>query len=192
MFLVGKKEKLDLGIILGSSGADYLQIFKDQKSFVKNMFARLNIGSSSVLPGVIVNGENPRISISIGDVLTKSDAIRELLKITNPGSQELLYNALYKAKNDLFKNQKSSRTGVPKSLLIFLNKEPKKTSELSNAIKELKEAGVKIVVVMQGKDTNKAKVKNATANAKEWFFPDDSDAAVDAIKDIIAALLPGR
>lgn len=188
---IGRSRRLDLGIILGASSPYYVQMFKDQKTIVNDILRRLNIGPSSVLPSVMVYDRSPKVVLSFENALTRESAITSIQKIVNTGSDRNFENMLHKARDELFKVQNGARPGVPKTLLIFMDEEPGKESDLVDVLNKLKGDGVRIVIITQGKDIDKNKVKNNTPNTDAWFFPDDLDAAKKDIKSITGALFSG-
>lgn len=190
--ILGKLDKLDLGIVLGASGPNYLQLFKEQKGFVKEMLDRLDVGASALLPGIVLNGKIPAVAVSVGDILTVEKAKKEIENLKNPGARNNLYNALLMVKNELFNAENGARTGVPKSILLFIDKDIKYDKNVIAALRNFKTNGVRLIVVTQGENIDKDKIKDITPDVDDWFFIKDQDDSKNLVKHVADAILSGN
>lgn len=155
------------------------------------MLKRLQIGSSYVLPGFIMHGTRPNIVRNLGRVLTASNAMSVVDNLNGANKRGDLKDALKITRDELFKEQNGARLGVPRSVLLFVDNNLKPDADLNKVVKQLRDDGVRLIVVTQGKDIDENKIKKATPGTNKWFFPDDLDEMEEETTSIIAALFSG-
>ena len=184
--LLAAPEKIDLGIVFGSTGSSKLS-FDQQKSFVIDLLKRFNIGASGTLPGVVTYGKDAKVVMNIGRILTREDAINLVNNIKDPGEGDSVHSALVAIQDFLFKPQNGARVGVPKILVLLLDKVPTKDGVLSNVIAELKAKGVKVIVISTRGDIDQTVYPKVDSLILPKNFPD----LIRKMKPVITGILPG-
>lgn len=181
---------MDLGIVLGSSSSNYIQLFKEQKDFIKDVLSRLDISSSSVLPGIVTMNRSPKTAIQLGEVNNVDSAKEKISEIANPGPDGKLENALIFVKDKLFATEFGARSGVPKSVLVFINRTPESKNDFSAALKRIKKDSIKVIIIAQGIKIDKEKIKDLIPDADDWFIIEDPKDGKNIVKSVTDSILP--
>ena len=188
-FFKAKPVKLDLGVLFGASGKNASEIFSAQKEIVKSMLDTLQITPNTTLLGAVTYGRDATVSIRFGSVDNTRDTKNAIDAIQTPGDGTNLNNAMEVARDKLFSPVYGSRSGTPKTLLVFVNKRPSDFPlDLAKVTKTFKDAQIKIVVVGMGDEVDESQLKNIAD--KEYLPKSISDSQKLRIP-LVKAVLPG-
>lgn len=165
MFPVAKPVVVDLGFIFGAAGYNADQKFESAKELAKRMVNDLYVSPNAALIGGIIYDDGARMLWRLGDTKDSSSTIYNIERIVLSRRGNNLRKAFEVARDELFALSNGARRNVPKTLVVFIDKTPRDPG-LSAVAKELKTAGVKIVVVALGSEVDPTDIKELPSSEK--------------------------
>ena len=184
--------KLDLGILFGSNGENAPSTFAAEKELVKKMIERYDISNSAALVGAISYDNDARVEWRLGDAVDARSIVARIDRLRRLRNGNNVLRALEVARDDLFAIKNGARKDVPKTLIAFIDKTEARDQRLEDTAKQLKDRGVKVIVITMGPEVDKKDVTGIASSPKDVIsLPDPSKSAEDVISKATAQSLPG-
>ena len=190
MFL---SDPLDLAILLGSSEPNGSEKFRAQKAFVKQIVGKFDISRKAMLPAFVSLGPVPRVVSRIGEVTDRLMSVRIIDGMRNYNDSSDMSSALKLVKDRVFSKDQGSRPNVPKSILMFVDKENTGDSKVLNQLAaQFKKEGTKLVVIGLGDEVDKEGLKPLVHKNGAVFFPPTLDELERITEPVYRTLKPGN
>lgn len=155
------------------------------------MAEKLDISPAATLVGGIVYDDSARLMWGFNDAIdTPSTVYRiEQLKRTRQGNN--LRKAFEVARDKLFLLENGDRRNMQNVLVAFVDKTPEDDA-LTTVAKELKDAGVQIILVAVGYDVAAIAIKDVASDDDSLIeTPDLSTTANETLKSALIQSRPG-
>lgn len=189
-FSSGSARKIDLGFIMGASGARADADFALQKEVAKMILNSYDVSKDAVRVGVIVYGRSASLFVRLDytrngrrSILSSIDNLR----LTSTGNN--IDQALQLANIYMFSSRYGGRSGVPKVLIIFNNK-PFDTSAFV-AAKEALAKGYTIANIAIGDETRAGDGSKLTGREELALIVRSASEAPNAAQTLRILLQPG-
>ena len=192
-FLSAPPVQLDLGFIFGSNGKNAQPTFAAEKELAKKMVEKYDISSSATLIGAISYDNDARVEWRFGDAIDAKSTINKIDRLQRLRNGNSVLKALEIARDDLFLIKNGARRGVPKTLIVFIDKTEVRDQRLEDTAKQLKDKGVKMIVIPIGPEVNKKDVVGIASSPKDVILsPDPSKATDDVLSEAVSQSMPGK
>ena len=153
------------------------------------MLLSYDISATTTSVGIILNNISPSIMMKFGEAPSYDQVIESTNNIRSASTEGNLNSAVQLARTALFSVENGARTGIPKTLVIFVNDQINANiNDLGQEASALQKSGVKIVLVGVGMETDMANIKPLV---DKWFFPPTLPELSRIIYPIVIATLPG-
>lgn len=183
---------LDLGIAFSISGDEPAKMLEAEKEFVKKLLLSFKISGGETLVGFMKYGRESKIVNKLGEIRSKTQVDRAVDEITLgvPGTNIL---SLFKrSRTQFFRPIYGARDNVPKSLLLFIgDKSGILQNDLTEEAEQLRQMGIKLVVVGMGKDVDLNEIEALGTNPDAFFFPENLPALQMNLEPVTKELMPG-
>ena len=184
------KIRADLGFIVdGSEDVGDVALAKE-KDFVNAVVASFGISDDGTRAGVIAGGEAPNLAIKMNAHGDLSSLKAEIAKIRKAGDNMRVDKALLLAYDELFSASNGARDSVPQVLTLLTTAarlEKAEGDSLYLASSRFHEAGIKVLVLVVGKDADKDKLSKITTNVEDIFYVEKFDElAATSLRESIA------
>ena len=185
--------QLDLGFVFGSNGKNADATFTREKALAKKMIEKFDISKTSTLVGAVVYDTNARLAWRLGDLMDARSTIYTIDRLRRLRNGNSILKALEIARNDLFSIKNGARRGVPKTLIVFIDKTDARDQRLEDTAKQLKDKGVKVIVIAIGPEVDKKDVSGITSSPTDLIKPSDLSKSVeDVILQAVQQSKPGK
>ena len=185
--------QLDFGFVFGSNGKNAQATLAVERELAKKMVQKYDISNSAALFGAISYDNDARVEWKFGDVVDAKSTIDRIdrLRMLRNGSNVL--KALQLARDDLFSINNGARRDVPKTLIVFIDKTEARHQRLEGIAKQLKDKGIKVIVIAIGSEVDKKDVTGIASSPKDLISsPDPSMSTDDLVSKAIALSMPGK
>jgi len=175
------KVKADVGIILDSS-ISLWNVYDKEKQFVKSVASSFNIGKDGTRLSVLKFSYWAALTIKFNDYYNLNDFSSAIDKIPLYGSFTRMDTALRLAQKEMFKPENGARSGAQKLIIMLTDGEQTKAPGYEDpalAVKDLRKAGIKVVVVGMGSYVKKASIMYI-AGKENAFKADTFDQLIGA------------
>ena len=190
---VAKPVRLDLGFVFGANGKNADNVFVQEKELAKKMIDKFDISRKSTLIAAIVYDSSARLAWKLGDLVDARSAIYNIDRLQRLRNGNNVLKALEIAQDDIFSIKKGARRGVPKTLIVFIDKTEVRDQRLEEAAKQLKDKGVKVIVIAVGPEVEKKDVAGIASSPKDLIKPSDlSESIEDMMSQAVAQSKPGK
>ena len=166
-----KPIQVDLGFIFGADGANADRSFNAAKDLAKRMVEKYDISKDTAVVGGIIYDDSARLVWRFGDTSDVKATVSKIEELARSRSGSNLQKALEIARDDLYNVENGARRNIPKTLVIFVDVNPTGGS-LPIVAKELKQSGVKIVVVATSSEVDPAVAKGIASGKALVQTPD--------------------
>ena len=173
------KLRADLGFIIdGSVGT--AETLKKEQNFVKGVVSAFGISKDGAHAGVVVGGSKAKVAVKMNEHMNSSGfevAVSSIGLLGGQG-QTRLDKALLLAYDELFTTGKGARDNVGQVLMLLTTKKQLDSVDgdsLRLAVSRFNEAGIKIIVVVVGKNPNKDILKTLAKDDKDVFYLEKFD-----------------
>ena len=185
--------KLDLGIVFGSNGENAQFTFAAEKELAKKMIDKYDISTSATLIGAISYDNDARVEWRFGDVIDAQSTIERIDRLQRYRNGNNVLKALEIARDVLFKINNGARRDVPKTLIVLIDKTEARDQRLGDTAKQLKDKGVKVIVIAIGPEVDKKDVAGIVSDPKDVISSSDpSKSSEDVISKAVARSIPGK
>ena len=185
--------KLDLGIVFGSNGENAQSTFAAEKELAKKMIEKYDISTSATLIGAISYDNDARVAWSFGDVIDAKSTIDRIDQLQRYRNGNNVLKALEIARDDLFSIKNGARRDVPKTLMVFIDKTEARDQRLVDIAKQLKDKGVKMIVIAIGPEVDKKNVAGIASDPKDVISSSDpSKSLQDVISKAAGQVIQGK
>ena len=185
--------QFDLGFLFGANGKDADATFAQEKEFAKKMIAKFDISRTTTLVGAIVYDSNARLAWRLGDLVDARSTTYNIDRLQNLKNGKNVLKALEMAHDDLFTMKNGARKDVSKTLIVFIDKTDIRDQRLENASKQLKDKGVKVIVIAIGPEVYKKDVAGIASSPKDLIKPSDLfESLADVMSQAVAQSKPGK
>ncbi|XP_022785505.1 collagen alpha-1(XII) chain-like isoform X2 [Stylophora pistillata] len=184
---VCKTPTMELGFLVSGGYNEPMdkseKTFRKALRFVRNMAQKAKVSDSGTHIGLVVYGKNPYLAFDFNqyfDIAKLSQAIEE---VKTPIAGSNLGQALSFTKDQLY--NKSARPDIPKTLIVLSSKRSEDT--IGTAVKDLKDAGVKILTVAIGSESDPLEMNDLASDFRNTLISDENH--LDALETNIAPKL---
>ena len=192
LFILAKPIKIDLGFIFGAVGPDGDRRFSAAKDLAKRMVEKYDISNDAALFGGIVYDDSARLQWKIGDATDLKSTVYRINELTRRRRGSNLQKALEVARDELFTLENGARRNIPKTLVVFFDGNPADSS-LPFIAKELKDSGVKIIVIAIGSGSAFPGMQGIASSDKDFIStPDLARMMNDTLKTALLQSKPGK
>ena len=173
------KLRADLGFIIdGSVGK--AETLRKEKNFIKGVVSAFGISEDGAHAGVVVGGSQEKLAIKMNEHMNSSGFEVAVSSIGLSGAQGLtrLDKALVLAYDELFSAGKGARDHVGQVLMLLTTKKQLDSVDgdsLSLAVSRFNEAGIKMIVVVVGKNADKDKLKTLAKDKRDVYHVEKFD-----------------
>ena len=185
---VASKPPLDLVFIMGANGKDVR--FMKQKATVKHLLTSYDTSNGRTRVGIISNGHPPKAVVTIGQY--HRDRLKEEIDNLPQRKAGLLLDSLNFANDRMFASMNGARSGVKKSLIVFVNEKVKSDKSAIDSVgKKLKNSGINVIVIGLDPSLDRKNISAAFPSNEVFFFPPVLEELDLSIHPIIRATYPG-
>ena len=181
---------VDLGFVLGADGPNAEKDFALGKEVIKAVLKRLLVSKDMARVGLIVYGKRADIVLRLDQISNTDTALKLVDRMRTPEKGFALSNAITMARNNLFNSAAGARQEVPKTMMIFVNRDIDRSSKL--AAEALKQDGVKIVALWIGSKDATDSLESITTNDQDILRIDDAYSIKRVAVRPASFLLPGK
>ena len=183
-------DPLDVGFVIGASGASADKDFKLGKDVIKEMVRKLDVAADKSRVGLIMYGSDASLIFRLDTVRDKDSAIRAIEGLRLPGDGNALSKAIDLSRRYMFSESYGARRGIPKTLVVLMNKNA--NSAERSEVEKLKTDGVKVVVVSVGKNIADGTTKDLATSSNDFVKVSSRDDLRTGVKVAVSSLLPGN
>ena len=193
LLFLAKPVKLDLGFVLGANGKNADDIFALEKDISKKIVEKLGISSIGTLVAAISYDNNAKVEWRFGDVIDARSTVDKIDRLRRYRNGNNVLKALEIARDDLFSIKNGARRGIPKTLIIFIDKTEVGDQRLKDTAKQLKGKGVNVMLIAMGPEVDRKDVAGIASSPKDLISsPDPSKPSEDVISKAIGQSIPGK
>ena len=175
---------VDMVFILGATGSNAEKDFNLAKQAVIEMLKKLDLSKDKARVGVILYGQRASIALRFDSLKDGESPLSVVELIRAPRERGFaLSEALNFARNFVFSERYGGRRDVPKTAVVFVNRDIDEASRL--AADGLRKDGVKIIAVSLGEKDSRDSLKRITSS-------DDDIGRITKPGDIDEALAKRR
>ena len=183
-------DPLDVGFVIGASGSSADKDFKLGKEVIREMVKKLDVSADKTRVGLVVYGSDPNFVFRLDTVTDKDNAIRAIEGLRMPGDGNALNKAIDLSRRYMFSESYGARRGIPKTLVVLMNKNAKSAEE--SEVDKLKTDGVKVVVVSLGKNVADETTTKLATSSKDFVKVSSKEDLRSGVKQAVSSLLPGN
>lgn len=163
-----------MAILIGASGSDRDEQFKDMVNFVKNLIANVAVSRQSVSVGLVPYGKTASIAHKLSDPMSRFDLLNTLSKLQLPLDGLDMPALVNLVRKHFFSELNGARPDVAKTVLLFTTK----SIGVDNSIRLLKKDGIQLIVVAYGSDIEPVAI-TSLVNKKEHLFLPETKVELD-------------
>ena len=173
------KLRADLGFIIdGSVGT--AETLRKEKNFIKGVVSAFGISADGAHAGVVVGGNKAKLAIKMNENMNSSgfEAAVSSIGLSGAQGQTRLDKALMLAYDELFSAGKGARDHVGQVVMLLTTKKQLDSvngDSLRLAVSRFNEAGIKMIVVVVGKNADKDKVKSLAKDNRDVYYVEKFD-----------------
>ncbi|CAH3120964.1 unnamed protein product, partial [Pocillopora meandrina] len=144
--------------------------FRKALRFVRNMAQKAKVSDSGTHIGLVVYGKKPYLAFDFNQYFEISSLSQAIEEVKTPIAGSNLGEALSFTKNQLY--DKSARPNIPKTLIVLLSK--RSEDAIGHAVKDLKDAGVKILTVGIGGENDPLEMSDSASDIQNTLISDEN------------------
>lgn len=167
------KIRADLGFIIdGSEEIDDASMTKERE-FVSGVVGSFGLSDEGARAGVVVGGESSKVAIRLNEHRDALSFGKGVASIKEVGGKMRLDEALLLAYKQLFNTSNGARDSVPQVLTIVTSAvrlDEADGNSLYIASSPFHEAGIRVLVLVVGKNANKDKLSKITKQVDDIFY----------------------
>ena len=141
--------------------------------------------------GAIVYDKDARLAWKIGDITNEQATINQIRGLQQVDVGNNLLKALELARDGSFSFANGARRGASRTLIAFIDKTEVNDRRTEAVAKQLKDAGVKIVLVAIGPKVDKKDIAGVASKPALLFETDDLAKADDLLQNVAEAVKYG-
>ena len=183
----------DLGFVFGANGKNADATFSQEKDLAKKMIDKFDISRRSTLVGAVVYDSSGRLAWRLGDLVDARSTIYNIDRLQRFRNGNNVLKALEIARDDLFSLNNGARRDVPKTLIVFIDKTEARDQRLEDTANQLKDKGIKVIVIAVGPEVDKKDVAGIAGSPKDLIKPLDlSKSMQDMMSQAVEQSKPGK
>ena len=184
------KVRADLGFIIdGSADIDDASMGKE-KEFVNAVVRSFDVSETGARAGVVVGGDKSDVAIKLNTYNSTVSFTRGVASLQKVGGKMRLDKALMVAYDQMFSTSNGARLAVPQVLTVVTTAgklEETDGNSLQLASSAFHEAGIRVLVLVVGKNANKDKLSKITRQVEDIFYVERFDElAASSLRESIA------
>ena len=184
---------LDLGFVFGANGRNADATFTREKELAKKIIEKFDISRTSTSVGAVVYDSSGRLAWRLGDLADARSTIYNINRLQRLRNGNNVLKALEIARDDLFSIKNGGRRGVPKTLIVFIDKTEARDQRLEDTAQQLKDKGVKVIVIAVGPEVDKKDVAGIAGSPNDLMKPLDlSKSMEDVMSQVVEKAKPGK
>ena len=191
--LLAKPIALDLGFIFGSDSKDAQASIALEKEMAKKLLANVDVSEMAIRVGAIQYDSDARVLWRFGEASDGRTTMQLIDRVVRSRNGNNVLKALEIARDDLYSMKNGGRRDVPKTLILFIDKTEVKDQRLEDTAKQLKDKGVKVIVIAMGPEVDKKDVAGIATDPNDLVtLRTLSEPKEDKMSQIVAKSLPGK
>ena len=128
----------------------------------------------------------------MGDLVDARSTIYNIDRLQRFRNGNNVLKALEIARDDLFSLNNGARRDVPKTLIVFIDKTEARDQRLEDTANQLKDKGIKVIVIAVGAEVDKKDVAGIASSPKGLIKPLDlSKSMQDVMSQAVEQSKPG-
>lgn len=151
------------------------------------MAQNVKFSDSGTHLGLVVYGKKPYLVFDFNEYFDMPSLWEAIEEVKTPVVGNNIGEALSFTKDQLY--DKSARPNVPKSLIVLMSKRSEDT--IDHAVKDLKNAGVKIYTVGIGGESDPLEMSDLASDVQNTFVSGD-DSLDSLVSKLVPKLCPGN
>ena len=180
---------MDLAFIFGANGKHASDTFKAEKEIAKKIVASQKISKSETLVGAVVYDSDARLAFKIGEALNESSTIESIDKIQRYRDGNNVEKALELSRSRLLGVDNIAQRDALKKVVLFLDKTDEISKRAQDIAKQLKDAGIKIIVISIGRETDVKDIIEIPSGIKGLVQTNDPSRDLDNVATKVEAML---
>lgn len=184
-----QSERVDVAFIMGVGKPGEYHQFELGKRLMIEIVKQLSVSSEATRIGLIVYGRNARIMLPLNQGLTRGKLIKSIAELSVPEGQNGLGRALDLTRSSLFTKENGRRSGVPKTVMMFLTSGADQAARLAS--KRLIEDGVKLKAIGLSNSVPLESVNSLSSTPKDAVIVGSESDVGDVAGRMTDTLLPG-
>ena len=191
--LLAKPVAMDLGFIFGSDGKDARASIALEKEIAKKLLENADVFEMATRVGAIQYESDARVLWRFGEASDGRTAMQLIDRLVRSRNGNNVLKALEIARDDLYFIKNGGRRDVPKTLILFIDETKIKDQRLEDTAKQLKDKGVKVIVIAMGPEVDKKDVAGIATDPSDLItLRTLSEPKEDEMSRIVAKSLPGK
>ena len=164
--------------------------FMTQKTIVKHLLTSYDTSTGRTHVGIISNSNPPKAAVTIGQY--HGDRLKEEIDKLPQRKSGLLLDSLNFATDQMFTPMNGARSGVKKSLIVFVNEKVKSDKSAMDSVgKKLKNSGINVIVIGLDPSMDKENISAAILSNEVFLFPPSLEELDLSLYPIVRASSPG-
>ena len=177
---------MDLAFIFGANGRHAKENLKAEKEIAKKIVASHKISNTETQVGAIVYESDARLVFGIGEVMDKNSISERIGKIQKYMQGNNIEKALQFSMSMLSSTGSNTTRHAMKALILFLDQFDGLSSHAKNVAKQMKDSGVKIIVIKIGNEDYNKEVVEIPSHIRGFIPATDPTKELD---DVVAKVL---
>ena len=172
---------MDLAFIFGANGKHAEENFEAEQEIAKRIVASHKISSAATQVGAIVYENDARLVFGIGEALDKISIIERIGNIQKHLHGYNIEKALQLSTSMLTSIGSNTRRLAMKALILFLDQFDGLSSRAKGVTKQLKDAGVKIIVIRLGNEDYNKEIVEIPSHIRGFIQATDPAKQLDYV-----------
>ena len=171
---------MNLVFAFGADGVNARDNFNAQKEIAEKMVKSQEISEDATLIGAIVYDNDARLAFKIGESVTESSTVARIKRLERYRNGNNIKKALELARDQLL-TVDITRQDALKGLVLFLDKTSGVNRETEDVAKQLKDAGVNVVLITVGNEAVGKEVLALPSDIRGLIQTSDPRKEIDGI-----------
>ena len=160
-----------------------------EKEIAKKIVASQKISKSETLAGAVIYDSDARLAFRIGEALNESSTIESIEKIQRYRNGNNIEKALELIRSRLFTVDDLAKRDALKTVILFVDKTDEISKRALDVAKQLKDAGIKIIVTSIGKETDDKAIIGIPSDISGLLRASDPSRDLDNVVSKIKTML---
>jgi hypothetical protein len=180
---------LDLAFALDGSDSLTEEEFENLKQFATSVVQSYDISPLDTRVAVLEYSNTPRIVSKLSDGVSAGAVIQTIKNVApSRGISSVTSEALEEAARNIFTAEAGARIGIPKALILVTHSKSPNLVQVSQAVRRLRAAGVRVYVVGVGSRVDAYEMKSIAAGESAVFPVQRPDEVPGIADDVVRSI----
>ena len=180
---------MDIAFAFGADGPNAQSTFAAEMLVAKNIVKKHKVSPAATLVSTILYDSDAYVKSKFQDGDDQGKVIAEIDNIRRIKDGNNVAAALKIAQSQVFTTASGARANIPKVLVLFVDKMRTRDPESGRIAKELRNNGVKVIVVAVGPEVEKDAVSRLVGDSKDILYPSQLLPKTESVSSSLASLL---